>query len=169
VSGSIALLLFVTLQRGLELAWARANENRLRRQGAIEVGAAHYPLIVMLHASWLAWLWWRGFDQALVWPAVAAFFVLQGLRAWILATLGRRWTARVLVVPGETLVRSGPFRFIKHPNYTVVALELPMLPLAFGLWGTAIVFGLLNLAMLAWRIRVENRALASVAPAAPLP
>ena len=156
---SLALLVFVTLQRGLELVWARANETRLRGMGAVEIGAVHYPYIVALHASWLVVLWWQGWFRPLVWPWVLVFFILQAGRAWVLATLGRRWTARVLIVPGETLVRRGPFRFIPHPNYTVVALEMPVLPLAFGLWGTAIVFGLLNLAMLAWRIKTEEGAL----------
>jgi methyltransferase len=156
---SVALLAFVTLQRGAELIWGRSNERALRAKGAIEVGAAHYPLIVLLHASWLAWLWLRGWDRPLVWPWVIAFFVLQAARAWVLATLGRRWTTRVFYLPGESLVKRGPFRLIPHPNYAVVALEMPMLPLAFGLWGAAIVFGLANLAMLAFRIRVEEGAL----------
>jgi methyltransferase len=156
---SVALLAFVTLQRGAELVWGRSNERALRAKGAIEVGAAHYPLIVLLHASWLAWLWLRGWDRPLVWPWVIAFFVLQAARAWVLATLGRRWTTRVFYLPGESLVKRGPFRLIPHPNYAVVALEMPMLPLAFGLWGAAIVFGLANLAMLAFRIRVEEGAL----------
>ena len=156
---SIALLIFVTLQRGAELIWGRSNEAALRAKGAVEIGAAHYPMIVLLHASWLLWLWFDGWSRPLVWPFVIAFFVLQAARAWVLATLGRRWTTRVLIVPGEHLVKRGPFRLVPHPNYTVVALEMPVLPLAFGLWGTAIVFGALNLAMLAWRIRVEETAL----------
>jgi methyltransferase len=156
---SVALLAFVTLQRGAELVWGRSNERALRARGAIEIGAAHYPAIVILHAAWLVCLWLRGWDRPLVWPWVIAFFGLQAGRAWVLATLGRRWTTRVLVVPGETLVKRGPFRILPHPNYTVVALEMPVLPLAFGLWGTAILFGLLNLAMLAWRIRAEEGAL----------
>ena len=157
---SIALLAFVTVQRGAELVWGRSNEKALRAKGAVEVGAAHYPLIVLLHASWLAWLWFRGWDRPLVWPWVIAFFVLQAARVWVLGTLGRRWTTRVFFVPGETLVKRGPFRLIPHPNYAVVALEMAVLPMAFGLWGSAIVFGLTNLAMLAYRISVEERALA---------
>ncbi len=156
---SIALLVFITLQRGVEMLWARSNERALRARGAVEIGAAHYSLIVALHMGWLIVLWWKGWDAPLVWPWVVAFFVLQAARGWVLTTLGRRWTARVLVVPGETLVKRGPFRFVAHPNYAVVLLEMPVLPLAFGLWGTALVFGLLNLAVLAWRIRTEERAL----------
>ncbi len=156
---AITLLIFVTVQRLAEMVWARSNEKRLRALGAVEVGAAHYPLIVLLHTAWVAWLWLRGWDRPLVWPWVVVFFVLQGLRVWVLATLGRRWTTRVMFVPGETLVKKGPFRLIPHPNYTVVAAEMIVLPLAFGLIGSAIVFGLLNFAMLGWRIRVEERAL----------
>jgi methyltransferase len=157
---ALGLLAFVTLQRGGELVWGRLNERRLRAMGAVEVGARHYPLIVLLHASWLVWTWLRGWDRPLVWPWVVLFLILQAARVWVLATLGRRWTTRVLFVPGETLVRRGPFRFVPHPNYTVVVLEIVVLPLAFGLWGAAIVFGLLNLAVLTWRIRVEEQVLA---------
>ncbi len=156
---SVLLLLFVTAQRLLELQWGRSNERRLRAMGAVEIGAAHYPLIVALHTAWLLWLWFRGWDMPLVWPFVMLFFLLQAARGWVLATLGRRWTTRVLFVPGETLVRRGPFKLIPHPNYAVVAAEMIVLPLAFGLWGSALAFGLLNLCMLAWRIRVEERAL----------
>jgi len=157
---ALVLLVFVTLQRGAELVWGQLNERRLRALGAIEVGARHYPLIVLLHASLLVWIWLRGWDRALVWPWVVLFLLLQAARVWVLATLGRRWTTRVLFLPGETLVKRGPFRFVPHPNYTVVVLEIVVLPMAFGLWGAAILFGLLNLAMLTWRIRVEERALA---------
>lgn len=157
---AVALLVFVTLQRGAELVWGRLNEARLRAMGGVEVGARHYPVIVLLHASWLAWVWLKGWDRSLVWPWVILFLVLQGARVWVLATLGRRWTTRVLFVPGETLVKRGPFRFIPHPNYTVVVLEIVVLPLAFGLWGAALIFGLVNLAVLTWRIRVEERVLA---------
>ncbi len=159
---SITLLILVTLQRGAELLWGRSNEQALRARGALEVGRGHYPLIVLLHASWLAWLWFAGWDRPLVWPWVAVFALLQLGRAWVLATLGRRWTTRVLMVPGETLVKRGPFRWISHPNYLVVALEMPVLPLAFGLVDAAVVFGLADLAMLAWRIRTEERILKSL-------
>lgn len=160
---SIALLAFVTVQRLAELAWSRRNEHRLRAVGAVEVGAAHYPLIVALHAAWLTSLWVVGWNRPLDWPFAIAFLALQLGRVWVLWTLGGRWTARVLVAPGETLVRRGPYRFIKHPNYLVVALEIVILPLALGLPEWALGFGLLNLAVLWWRIRVESRALAELA------
>ena len=156
---AIALLVFVTAQRLAEMVWARRNETRQRAAGAVELGAAHYPLIVGLHASWLVALWVLGRGQPLSVFFVVVFFILQGLRVWVLATLGGRWTTRVFVTPGETLVARGPYRFIPHPNYAVVLLEIPALPLAFHLPVVALVFGLLNLAMLAWRIRVEERGL----------
>ena len=159
MAGAIALLVFVTLQRLAELAWNRSNEAGLRARGAIEAGARHYPVMVVLHSLWLVALWVFGWNQPLIWLWVLLYLVLQAGRVWVLATLGRRWTTRVFVVPGETLVRRGPYRFVSHPNYVVVVLEIFVLPLAFGLWAVALVFGVANLALLTWRIRVENEAL----------
>ena len=159
MSGAIALLLFVTLQRLGELAIARRNTAALLKRGAIETGGVHYPAMVLLHASWLLGLWWFGWPAQLNLWFTAAYLGLQVFRIWILATLGKRWTTRILTVPGETLVRRGPFKFFRHPNYLLVALEMPLLPLALGLPWFALVFGMLNLAMLWWRIRAENRAL----------
>lgn len=159
MTGAIALLLFVTLQRLSELVIARRNTTTLFKQGAIETGAAHYPVMVLLHASWLAGLWWFGWNAALNPWFTAAYAALQVFRVWILATLGKRWTTRILTVPGETLVKRGPFKLFRHPNYLLVALEVPLLPLALGLTWFAALFGVLNFAMLKWRIRTENAAL----------
>jgi methyltransferase len=156
---AFALLAFVTLQRGSELVIAKRNTAALVKQGAIEAGAAHYPAMVLLHASWLAGLWWFGWSATLNPWFTAAYALLQLFRVWILATLGKRWTTRILKVPGETLVKRGPFKLFRHPNYVLVALEVPLLPLAFGLPWFAALFGALNLAMLWWRIRAENQAL----------
>lgn len=160
---AILLLVFVTLQRLAELVWNRSNERGLRARGAVEAGRKHYPVMVVLHGAWLVALWIFGWDRPLQWAWVGAYAALQFGRAWVLATLGRRWTTRVFVIPGESLVRRGPYRFVSHPNYLVVALEIFVLPLAFGLWGVALVFGLANLALLAWRIQVENQALQAAA------
>ena len=159
MTGAFWLLLLVTAQRSAELVYARRNEARLRAAGAIEVGAAHYPVIVLMHAAWLAAAWVFGVGRALDPAWVVAYLGLQGLRFWVLATLGRRWSTRVFVLPGEHLVRRGPYRFVSHPNYAVVAAEMFVLPLALHLPWLAIGFGLLDLGVLAWRIRVENRAL----------
>ena len=160
------LLSFLTLQRALELVLAARNTKRLLAAGAYEAGAGHYPVMVALHATWLATLWWFGHGRALVVPFVLAFVVLQLGRVWVLATLGPRWTTRIIIAPGERPVTRGPFRLMRHPNYFVVALELPCVSLALGLVWHALLFGTLNLAMLAWRIRVENRAFALVTHAA---
>jgi methyltransferase len=153
------VLVLVTLQRLSELVIARRNTAELMARGGVETGAAHYPVMVALHASWLAGLWYFAWNTAVHWPLLAIYAILQCVRIWVLATLGRRWTTRVITVPGETLVARGPFQFVRHPNYAVVALEVPLLPLVFGLTWYAVLFGLLNLAMLAWRISVEERAL----------
>lgn len=158
-TGALLLLLFVTAQRLSELVMARRNTSALLAQGGIEHGASHYPVMVLLHASWLGTLWWFGFNAPLSWAWLLPYALLQVFRIWILATLGRRWTTRIITVPGETLVARGPFAFMRHPNYVLVALEVPVLPLVFGLWRMAIVFGMLNIAMLVWRISVEERAL----------
>jgi methyltransferase len=140
MTAAIALLAFVTAERLGELVWARANTRALLRGGGFEAARGHYPAIVALHAAWLACLWWLGRDRPLHGGWVAAFAALQALRFWTLATLGRRWTTRIIVVPGETLVRKGPFRWIAHPNYCVVVGEIAVLPLALGLPWVALVF-----------------------------
>ena len=151
----------VTLQRLAELVLARSNERKLRARGAVEIGAPHYPLIVALHASWLVSLWVFGHDNAVNTLALAGYLALQGLRAWVMTSLGGRWTTRIIVLPGETLVARGPYRYLSHPNYLVVVGEIALLPLTLNLPWIAAIFSALNAAVLALRISVENRALAS--------
>lgn len=155
----LALLIFVTLQRMGELVWAHRNTRRLKALGAIEVGAGHYGLIVLVHAAWLLGLWVLAWDRPLVPAWAGVYLALQVARVWVLASLGERWTTRIIILPKVPLVRSGPYRFMKHPNYLIVAAEIAVLPLAFGLVGYAILFSLLNAAVLTIRIRVEARAL----------
>lgn len=157
---SLAILGFVTAQRLSELVVAEGNTRRLKAKGAYEVGAGHYPLVVGLHAAWLAGLWWLGWDRPVQVGWLAVFMVLQALRVWVLATLGGRWTTRIIVVPGEALVAKGPYRLLPHPNYAVVVGEIAALPLAFGLPGYAVAFSVLNALVLWVRIRAEDRALA---------
>ena len=117
---------------------------------------------MLLHGAWLAALALLvPADTALAPILLAAFVLLQAARLWIVATLGRFWTTRILTLPGAPLVRRGPFRYLRHPNYLVVALEIPVVPLIAGAWQIALVFALLNLALLGWRIRIEDRALAA--------
>jgi methyltransferase len=157
----LALVVFIATQRLAELGWAARNTRRLRAAGAVEIGAAHYPLFVLLHGGWLASLALLVPAEAPLDPALlAVFLLLQAGRLWAIATLGRYWTTRILSVPGAPLVRRGPYRLVRHPNYLVVALEIPVVPLIAGAWQIAIVFGLLNIALLGWRIRIEDRALA---------
>jgi methyltransferase len=158
---SILVLAAVTLQRLAELVLARRNTARLMAQGAYETGAGHYPLIVGVHAAWLATLWLLGWDRPLSLAWLAVFVVLQLLRIWVIASLGPRWTTRIVILPGGTLVRRGPYRFLRHPNYAIVVGEIAVAPLAFGLVGAAVAFSLLNALALWVRIRVESRALGS--------
>jgi methyltransferase len=156
------VVLAVALQRAAELAYARRNTRRLLAQGAVEAGAAHYPLLVGLHAAWLATLFLAvPADAPVHWWLLGVFALLQLARLWIIASLGRFWTTRIITLPGAPLVDRGPYRFTKHPNYAVVAAEIAVLPLAFGAWEIALVFSLLNAAVLAHRIAVENATLAA--------
>lgn len=156
---AILLLAFVTAERLIEVWWAGSNTRRLLAQGAIEYAPGHYALIVALHAIWLAGLWLLGWSQNVSLGWLAVFLGLQVARAWVLLTLGRRWTTRIIVLPGETLVRTGPYRFLSHPNYAVVTAEIAVLPLCFGLVWFAVVFSILNAAVLFIRIRAEAAAL----------
>lgn len=156
---NIFILVLVTLQRLGELWLSNRNTRRLLLRGAHEVGASHYPLIVSVHALWLGALWWLAPARPIDGFWLAVFVLLQLARIWILTTLGPRWTTRIIVLPGAPLVRTGPYRFVNHPNYVIVAGEIASLPLAFGLWQLALVFSLLNGAVLAVRIGEENRAL----------
>ena len=169
---NVALLIagvgLVGLQRLLELSYSRRNERRLRARGAVERGAGHYPLIVAVHTLWLVSTLveglLRGPEIPAWWPLpLAAFLLVQPLRYWAILSLGMNWNTRVLVVPGTKLVRSGPYRYFPHPNYVVVAVEILAFPLIFGAWITAIIFSLLNAALLYMRIKTENRALRELA------
>jgi methyltransferase len=157
------ILGLVTLQRLGELALSKRNTDRLRAQGAHEVAAGHYPLIVALHTAWLAGLWYlvvsRGTDIDLSWAWLGVFAILQLLRVWVIATLGPRWTTRIIVLPGAPLVAAGPYRFVSHPNYIIVAAEILVLPLCFGLVWYGIIFSVLNALVLWIRIRAEAAAL----------
>jgi len=156
---SIFLLGFVTLQRLAELLIARRNTRVLMARGAREAGAAHYPVMVVLHAAWLGGLWLLALGHPVQIGWLTIFLLLQALRVWVLLTLRGRWTTRVIVLPGEQLVATGPYRLVGHPNYVIVAGEIAALPLAFGLPLYALLFSILNAAMLWVRIRVENAAL----------
>ena len=150
----------VALQRLGELALAARNTRDLRAAGAIELDAGGYPLFVLLHAAWLLSL------ALLVpgstppsWPLLAVFAALQLGRLWVIASLGRYWTTRLIVLPDRPLVSRGPYRFVNHPNYLIVIAEIAILPLAFGATAIAVVFSAANLMLLARRVMIEERAL----------
>ena len=148
------------MQRLAEVVYAERNTRALRVKGAAEVGRGHYSLIVLLHAAWLtAIVLWLPADATIFWPALALFILLQFGRVWVIVTLGPYWTTRIITLPEAPLIRSGPYRFVRHPNYLVVMGEIAMLPLAVGEVHVAIVFTILNAAMLARRIREEDPAL----------
>jgi methyltransferase len=147
--------------RLVELCLARSNSRKLRAAGAVEHGRGHYPLIVSLHLLWIGALCLFVPPDTQPDPVLLGLFaLLQLARVWIITSLGRYWTTRIITLPGAPLVRRGPYRFIRHPNYLLVALEIPVLSGAFHAWGLAAIFGLANLALLYWRIRSENEALA---------
>jgi methyltransferase len=154
------ILVLVALQRGGELWYAERNTTTLKARGGREYGRGHYPLIVALHAAWLiAIAIGIRFDSAVRMLPLILFLLVQALRVWVLASLGPYWTTRIITVPDEPLVRRGPYRFVRHPNYVVVVAEMALLPLVFGQVTNAIVFSALNGVLLARRIRVEDAAL----------
>lgn len=155
------VLLLVVAQRMAELVIARRNTKRLLAMGGVEHGAGHYPVIVILHAGWIGCLFiFVPADQPVDVGLIGLFLLLQLGRVWVIASLGRRWTTRVIILPGQPLVKRGPYRWVSHPNYLIVALEILVLPLAFGAWQLALVFSALNAAILYHRIHIENQALA---------
>jgi methyltransferase len=159
MSLAIAILALVTVERLAELWLAGRNTRKLLADGAREHGAAHYPLIVAVHAAWLAALWWLAPGRPVSIPLLATFAMLQIARLWVIASLGRRWTTRIIVPAQAPLVKRGPYRLLDHPNYAVVVLEIAILPLVFGLVRVAAAFTLLNAIALIIRIRAEDRAL----------
>lgn len=162
MSAVAIIVTLVAAQRLGELTYAARNTRELMRRGAVEHGRAHYPFLVGLHAAWLvAILIAVPPDTPIAWLPLAFFILLQVMRIWVITTLGRYWTTRIVSLSGAPLVRRGPYRLLRHPNYAIVVGEIALLPLVFGAWRIAIVFTLLNLAVLVLRIRKEEQALAS--------
>ena len=153
------ILVLVTLQRLSELVISHRNTKRLIARGGYEAGAGHYPLIIAFHTVWLAGLWYLVSNHDIRWPWLVAYLVLQAIRGWCIAVLGDRWTTRIIVMPDEPLVESGPYRYLRHPNYFVVAAEIFILPMAFGLIWYGLIFAIMNAAIVYWRIKMEDEAL----------
>lgn len=160
-----ALILFVVLERLVELVVSKRNAAWSFDQGAKEFGRPHYVVMVVLHSALLIgcvvepWALHRPFIPWLGWPMVAVVLACQGLRYWCITSLGKRWNTRVIVLPDAPLVMRGPYRFLHHPNYVAVVLEGIALPLVHTAWLTAVCFTLANAALLTVRLRVENSAL----------
>jgi methyltransferase len=161
VSAAEFILGLVTLQRAGELILSHYNTRGLKARGAFEVAPRHYPLMVAVHAAWLISLWAFGRHQPLNVVALLFYLALQGLRFWVMRTLGSRWTTRIIILPGQPLVSAGPYRYLSHPNYAVVVGEIAVLPLVLGLPWLAVIFTILNAVVLVIRIPAENRALAA--------
>ncbi len=155
------IVLAVAAQRLVELWLARRNTARLKAEGAVEHGTGHYPLFVLLQSAWLVGLLVLvPAEEPIRWGWLAVYLVLQAGRVWVILTLGRYWTTRVIVPRTPVLARRGPYRFVRHPNYLVVLAEIAVLPLVLGQGLLAAVFLVLQAALLWQRIRVEDRALA---------
>jgi methyltransferase len=153
------LIAAVALQRLAELVYARRNTRALIARGGVETGAGHYALFVLLHGAWLAAMFVLVEpNPEPLWPLLVVFAMLQVSRVWVIATLGPYWTTRIIVISGEPPVTAGPYRWFRHPNYLIVALEVPILPLALSLPWVAAAFGVANVALLLYRIRVEDAA-----------
>lgn len=164
----LLLIAAVACERVAELVITRRNLAWSRARGGVEFGAGHYPAMVVLHTGLLVgcvaeviWLD-RPFLPVLGWPMLVIVLAAQGLRWWCIATLGRQWNTRVVVVPGAPRVTGGPYRLLPHPNYVAVIAEGVALPLVHTAWVTALVFTVLNAVLLRTRINTENHALASL-------
>lgn len=157
-----AVLTVMALQRLSELFLSNRNTKILKARGAVESGAGHYFFIVALHVCWLAAvLIFLPHPTPVAWPLIALLAVLQLMRLWVVITLGPFWTTRILSMPDAPLVKTGPYRFLRHPNYVVVMIEILALPLAFGEIAVAMIFSLINTVLLGIRIRAEDAALAN--------
>ncbi|ATO28566.1 hypothetical protein RA13_11425 [Bacillus atrophaeus] len=157
-------ILILAVQRIAEIIVAKQNEQKVKKQGAIEYGEGHYPYIVLMHVLFFVSLicevlllhkesssWWIGILTAII--------LVQGVRYWALLSLGAHWNTKILVVPDAELIKKGPYKWLKHPNYAVVMVEIILLPLLYGAYWTLILFTILNAFMLSVRIRVEDKAL----------
>jgi len=159
---ALIVVLLVALQRLGELVHAARNTRALKAMGGTEVGRSHYPLIVAMHALWLVTILATvPPDRGPSIPLLVLYGIVQVIRLWVMANLGQFWTTRVIALPGIPKVRRGPYKFVRHPNYMVVIVEIALLPLVFGEWQVAVVFSLLNAILLSWRITLENRVLAA--------
>lgn len=164
--GFYLFVMIVITQRIIELKIAKRNEQWILKQGGYEVGKEHYKFIVTLHVFFFVSLL---VEVTIAQPPFAAwviipfvfFMVAQFGRIWVITTLGHFWNTRIFILPNAKLVTTGPYRYMKHPNYFVVMIEIASLPLIFQAYWTAMIFSILNLSVLSYRIHIENKALSS--------
>jgi len=154
--------LVILAQRGLEEMFSRRNTQALLAAGAHEAGADYYPVVAVMHLAWIAALFLLiPPDAPIFWPAAVLYLLLQPVRYWLLASLGRYWTHRIITLDSLPLVKSGPYRFLNHPNYLETTLEVILGPLAFGAWRLAIVMGAIQIVVIGYKRRLEDRAIAA--------
>ena len=158
---TLLFLGFIIAQRLSELVVAKRNTACLLDKGAYEVGAEHCPIMVGMHSLWIAGLLFLGYDESVAYGWIAIFAVLQMFRTWVLGTLGSRWTTRVIILP-EPLVIAGPFKYLKQLNYILVVAEIIVAPIVLSLTWVALVFTVLNAAMLYVRIGVDEKELSKL-------
>ncbi len=157
----IAALLLL-LQRILEEIYSSANTKRLLAEGAQEAGAEYYPVVAATHLGWIASLFLLVSPNAnIIWPLLMLYALLQVARYWVMGTLGRYWTHRIITLPDAPVVNRGPYKYIRHPNYVITLLETFLLPLAFGAWGLALIMTAIWAAVLHYKILLEDAALAN--------
>ncbi|HYK91817.1 MAG TPA: isoprenylcysteine carboxylmethyltransferase family protein [Acidobacteriota bacterium] len=164
-SAFVALLLAM---RATELLIARRNGRWAREQGGVESGARHYPIMVGMHClfyvSLVAEHHFNPMGWNALWPLWLGILALvEALRVWLILSLGRFWNTRIIVIPGGRRVAKGPYRFVRHPNYVVVTLEILLIPVICGAYLTALAFSIANALVLRTRIREEERALRQLA------
>lgn len=152
--------LVLLLQRGLEELHSQRNTRRLLDEDAIEAGASYYPVVATTHLGWIAALFLLvPVEASMSMPLFAVFLLLQVARYWIIGSLGRFWTHRIITLPAAPIIRAGPYRFLRHPNYLVTFLETILVPAIFGAWVVALIFGAIWGVVLAYKIRLEDEAL----------
>ncbi|HEX2841646.1 isoprenylcysteine carboxylmethyltransferase family protein [Hyphomicrobium sp.] len=160
--------LLVLLQRGAEELYSARNTRALLAEGATEAGASFYPVVATTHLAWIASLFFLIPATATISVTLAVLYLaLQGVRYWVIGTLGRYWTHRIITLPGAPIVRQGPYKFIHHPNYAVTIAETLLLPAVFGAWALGLIMTAVWSAVLAYKIRLEDEALAARRLAAP--
>lgn len=164
---AVVFLLVIIIQRLVEVAIAKSNEKWMKSQGAQEFGQSHYRLMVLMHTAFFVCLITEGLwlkpSISSLWPLWIGLFILtQIARIWVLTSLGKYWNTKIIVLPNAKVVSKGPYRFVRHPNYVIVTIELIIIPLAFNAFVTLFLFAVLNQIILTIRIQEEEKALIAI-------